>query len=74
MGLKDVLPAARTLVQSSGDESLRLAAITTLGDVGEASDAALLKTLTSDRDQQVRKAAANAVEKIDRRQRAKPGS
>ncbi len=73
-GAVDALPAARVLAQVGETPLLRLAAIATLGDLGDASDRELLLSLSISSDKRSRSATASAVERLDHRLSSPPAT
>jgi hypothetical protein len=66
-GAKEVLPVARELAQTGATEMLRLAAIASLGELGGASDQALLDALTHDGGPHVASTATQAAAALKKR-------
>jgi hypothetical protein len=64
MGNGDVLPAARMLAQVGGTDTLRLAAVATLGDVGVAADLELLQALSATADGRARPVVDGALKRL----------
>jgi HEAT repeat protein len=61
------LPAARRCAQQAEGIPLRMAALATIGDIGAARDADLLREMTADAQPYVRKAAASALRRLEQR-------
>ncbi len=67
-GAAAVLPGARELAQTGETETLRQAAVATIGDLGTADDQELLDALAHDPDKYVAATAKQAAERLRKRQ------
>jgi hypothetical protein len=65
MGLKEILPAARSIAGESGEAGLRISAIAAMGALGEAGDRAMLEEIgKSSPDPLVQRAASAAIARL----------
>ncbi len=71
MGLFDALPLARVESQSGDVITLRMAAIASLGDMGNNEDVKLLETLSADTDERIKISAQSALKRLGKSQTAK---
>ena len=67
MGDAGIVAAARMLAQVGETETLRLAAVATLGDVGDAGDAELLRAVAASSDKRLGPAARGALKRLNAR-------
>ncbi|MFO7870957.1 MAG: hypothetical protein R6V03_05940 [Kiritimatiellia bacterium] len=67
MGRKEVLSGARIAAQTGETSTLRLAAIATLGDIGEGADRELLESLSAGGEDRIAAMAASALSRLKRR-------
>ena len=63
-GRKEVLPAARMIAQTGETVPLRMAAIATLGDLGEDEDVELLESLAASTDKRVQNIAKATLARL----------
>ena len=69
MGVTEILPEARAVAEEADTHVLKISAIATIGDVGEARDVAFLrKLLQQSGTGKLKKAVETAIEKISSRQ------
>ena len=67
LGRTEVLPETRILAQSGETVTLRMAAIATLGELGDVSDGELLKSLTGSSEKRIQTIANTALVKLSKR-------
>jgi HEAT repeat protein len=66
-GVGEVSPTAVTLAESSTNLTLRIAAIATLGNLGDGKAKAALQTLSKSDDPSVRRASETALQRVNQR-------
>jgi hypothetical protein len=64
MGKKDVMPVARVLAQTGETVPLRLAAVATIGDLGEEQDVELLRSMAAGSEKRIIGVASSAVSRL----------
>ncbi len=67
MGRKEVLPAARIVSQTGETTMLRMAAIATLGDLGEEHDIDLVETMAASSEKRIATVAESALQRLKKR-------
>ena len=67
IGRTGVLPAARQVAQTGSTTMLRMAAVATVGDLGDKTDLELLQSLANDSENRVRTVADAALKKLKAR-------
>lgn len=73
MNRKDVLPSARVTAQTGATGPLRMAAIATIGDLGDAADREFLQSFAAGSEKRVTVIAAAALKRLDARLAAAAG-
>jgi len=68
MGSKEILPAARMLAQAGETVPLRMAAIATIADLGDATDLELLQSFAASPEKRIATIAQSALKRLDTRQ------
>lgn len=68
MGQKEVMPKARVLAQTGESVMLRMAAIATIGDLGEKGDVELVQSLAGTSEDRIKFVAKAALQRLIKRQ------
>jgi len=63
----DVLPSARIVAQTGETITLRMAAIATIGDLGDNEDMELVKSLAADPEKRISSIAQSALRRLEKR-------
>lgn len=74
MGKKEVVPTVRVLAQTGDSVMLRMAAVATLGDLGNKEDMELLRSLAMSSEKRITGVSSSAVVRLARRLAAETGT